>query len=60
MKIEFENWFNRGIDDTGVNMYAFNLIPNIYIIYETDGFLSISLMFLFWSLTFEKSKKERK
>ena len=54
MKIEFENWFNRPLDDNKGKMFAFNIIPDISVIYQTDGFLSICIMFLFWSLTFEK------
>lgn len=59
MKIEFESWFNKEIDDTGVKIYAFNIIPDISVIYETNGFLSICIMFLFWTLAFEKPKNEQ-
>lgn len=56
--IQFENWFNRPLDNEKDRMFAFNLFPDILVIYQTDGFLSISFCFLFWILTYEKQKKQ--
>ena len=52
--MKFENWFNVKIDNSKVKMYHINILPSISITFQTDGWYSISLQFLFWTLTFEK------
>jgi len=50
--MEIENWFNRKCDSE-LKMYAFSL-PFINVVYQTDGYYSICIAFLFWTLTWKK------
>ena len=55
MKIIFENWFRREIDNKQY-MYALDFLPSIGLIYEPK-FYSFTISFLFWTLTFESNNK---
>lgn len=55
MKIEFDNWFGRKIDDTELKMYAGSIIPTIEFVIQKD-FYSFTLVVFFWSINIEYSK----
>lgn len=52
MKILFESWFRRKMDCGGY-MYAITIIPTITI-FKEPVFWSISIQFLFFTLTIDK------